>query len=107
MQPSPGIYAINLVSWLVQILENCGLLSTEQIKQSQFLGADTAIYDNILSAPDIVDLFFATIATTDDYSLTDIVGLRNAMSAEELSFFCFFLGILDNGNRSRSFAEND
>lgn len=63
---------------------------------------------NIMSSPDIVSRFFATITTADDYNAADIiiVELHSVISsAEELSLLDEFFSLTGNG--SRTLAEND
>jgi hypothetical protein len=43
-----------------------------------------ARYDSLLSHPDLVNRFFATIANSDDYRPTDIAELRNVITCDDL-----------------------
>ena len=45
--------------------------------------AEADKYTHILSSPDLVNKFFATIATAEDYNIDAVLNLRNVVTAEE------------------------
>jgi hypothetical protein len=53
------------------------------VKGKKSKTSDVNNYRNILASPDLINQFFATIATDDKYSLNEILQLRSALTPDD------------------------
>jgi hypothetical protein len=53
------------------------------VKGKSSLGCDSSNYNNILSSPDLVNQFYATVATASDYNLAEIINMREILALDD------------------------